>query len=357
MSKRRWIVLALGLGALGTLGGMAPWAYRRIHVEALLARLEEGPDESARKEILAERALGLAGERLLVTRDPELARNLVEIAGEGLLQGPSRRAAFDVLYPVQLALPKSAETVLDPTSRLKGRQLVSVKAQESNWELVKVEPWCDSGIAPVLGPGRLAEHVQYFIAGEGDNARLVFQRALFVLDDFDPTGNGPGFRTVEQDLTAVPDPINLYLRRPRRVILPSGESALELRVASMGTWRQFIPGRRLYDGSVAYKVFLDRSGERKEPFLLGRVAVSAARGAGKWFAEDDVLGKKLENLDRGSHWIDWTVPESSARLHSLQKLRLLFRPAPSYAQELGFEVSATNCLPFEREYYLPEPER
>ena len=112
-------------------------------------------------------------------------------------------------------------------------------------------------------------------------------------------------------------------------------------------------GRKLYDGSVAHAVYLDRSGEKKEPFLLGYVGVSANTALGKWFAEDAVLMKPLENLDRGAHWISFHVPRGVARLEPLSKFKLLFRPSPSFAERNGFQVSVSECQPFEREFYLP----
>ncbi len=363
MNKRRWLVLAFGIGALGGIGGMAPWVYRWIRVEQIIAQLEAGDNVAARAALVAVKGLDRATERLLQTRSAAIAANFVELAVEGHLPGIARNEAFNLQFPLWLHDPKTRGAETNGVAR-RGRTVVTVRAQDSLWELLDYRSsWGPQSILPLPSSGRVELYVQYFLAGEGADARLVHHRSVWVVH---PTGSEgserdasgtPIFRVEMQDLTDVPDPIQLFPRRPVAVILPTGESALEIRLASMGTWRQFVPGRRLYNGSVAYAIYLDRSGVKKDPFLLGYVGVSAATSLGTWFAEDAVLGEPIVDLDKGAHRISLHVPRSAAILETFSKVKLLFRPAPSFAERNGFQVSAPECLPFERELRIPAFER
>jgi hypothetical protein len=167
---------------------------------------------------------------------------------------------------------------------------------------------------------------------------------------------GERFRVESEDLTDVPDPLNFYLAPPRSAALPGGLPALELRMGVMGPWRQLVPGLRLLDRSVSYGILLDRShleeGAR-EPFLLGRIAVSMEAADGRWFAEDAVLERPIATFASGPHWLSLRLPSSAARLKPFEKVRFLFRPDPGFAQKNGFQAPAADSPPFERDYYLP----
>ncbi len=354
------MVLALGVACLGVLGAFSPWIYGRIRCQVLLSRLEAGDDPAARRELVDGRHVEKAHERLLAARSMLLARNLVELAREGLLDGAPRRDAFELCFPAGFTEQPAR---VDPESRAPG-QLVVVRTNGSVSEIVDARPWTKGSYrVEVPGSGGDAqEYLEYFVTGEGSEARLVFERCSRLL--FPPNAKtvAERFRRETLDLTGVPDPLHLFPRRPRKTTLADGREAIELRLASLGSWRQFIPKRRLFDRSCSYAVLLDldggvADGGQREPFLLGHVAVSAATGTGQWFAEDAVLGKPIETLEQGSYWMTFVVPLAVARLEPLEKFRLLFRSAPAFAGKRGFEAPAADSPPFEREYYLPAWER
>ena len=107
MSKRRWLVLALGLGALGAIGGMAPSVYRRIRMEQLISQLEAGDNVAAREALIAVKGLERATERLFQSKSAALAANFVELAVEGRLPGIARNEAFNLQFPLWFDDPKS----------------------------------------------------------------------------------------------------------------------------------------------------------------------------------------------------------------------------------------------------------
>lgn len=354
MSRRgRFVVLGLGAAALGVLGAFSPWIYGRIRREVLLSRLERGDDPAARRELAQMRRTASAHERLVATRSEALARNLVELARDDRLDGPTRRDAFELLFPASFteqAVKDGAPVILPPPG-----QLYVTCAKSSMCDVVAAGHW-QKPTYRAEGPregGEVEEYMEYFVTGEGPDTRLVYQRCSWVV--FPPGAKtlSERMRVETQDLTDLPDPLNLFPGKPGKAVAPGGGEAVELFFGSMGTWRSFIPGRRLFDRSVSYAIFLDGA----EPHFLGNVAVSAETGRGRWFAEDATRGKPVENLERGAHWVSFLVPASAARLEAFARFRLLFRPAPAFAEKRGFKVPAADSPAFEREYYLPAWEK
>jgi hypothetical protein len=355
--RRRLAVLWLGLAALAVVGAFSPRIYRRVRSEILLARLERGDDPSARRELADLRCLERAGERLRATRNESLARNLVELARDGRLAGPTRRDAFDLVYPVSF-VPGPAKRTMEASGRPRD-QLIVTNTKSSMSAVTAIGPWQKHTLV-VSEP--LDQYTEYFVAGEGDEARLVYQRLAIAI--FPPDASTPDerMRVELEDLTDQPDLLGYSFGRPRRARTADGAEAVELRLGSAGTWRQFIPRRRLLDRSVSYEISIERASAaersaRAGPLLLARVAVSAESGEGRWFAEDATRGKPVEDIEKGSNWIRCLVPASTMRLEPLDRVRLLFRSAPAFAEKHGFKAPAADSPPFEREGYLPDWEK
>jgi len=365
-TRRRRIVLAtVAVGALGVILAVAPTAYDRVRTEVLLRRLETG-DEEARAALTQPRYAARILERCMELYDSQpgtstqLVLPLLDLASAGSLVPGARQIVFERFYPFSLECQGIApqqpgfkvalmlrHDVHQPLLLVQGDGAQLIRSSAADWW-----EWGPYS-CPDPGPGDdLAQYVECFVAGKGFEARLAYERSIWVF--FPSAANraqGPRFLATE-DLTDSPDPFHWFPCRPRELSKPGEPPGLELRFASRGSWRQFIPRMDRIPRSAAYSVALDRSGQAppREPYALGKVAVIDVEPTGVWHAESAVTGP-IANMDQGAHWVYFPVPESEAKLEPFSRIRLIFTPDPEYARAKGFE--ADGMMPFTRDIFLP----
>lgn len=361
MKKRlSQVTLVLGAAALAVLCAFLPWIYREIRGRILVARLERGLDPGAAEELATNpRGLAFGARRLLEPGDhvAHLARNWVELIRAGVQVPGGRAEAFDATWGFRLKAPVSGLMSLEGVPPLEEARLIHGRVFGSSFEVLEGGPWESTGVSAESSPQRLAVHLQYFLDGPPPNSHLVYLRLVRILEasrDVRLSGQEPGFELEMEDLTDVPDLLGLFLRPPGTATLPGGEPALELRLASHGTWRRFVPGMRLLERSVSYSVWLERSAAEGGPFLLGRIAADARGPLPTWYGEDAVLGAPLPGIERLPHQFSLHIPRSVAQLGPLQRFQLGFRPDPDFAARCGFTVQGTDSLPFLRTHRLPD---
>ena len=357
------MVAAVAVGALGVLLAIAPTVYDRIRTEVLLRRLESEPDTNAWKALSEPRHAEVVLDRYMRAHDADpsnqgasrLAGPLLTLAVEGALPASVRLAFFERIYPFTLQCQSIIGRRYPPPfaiGRLPTAQLVVLRIQGDGAMPIDLGRMWSTSLhdCPDPGPGDdLAQYVEYFVAGKSPDARLVFERSTWVI--FPSAANraqGPRFLATE-DLTDSPDAFQWFPCRPRELSKPGETPALELRFASRGSWRQFIPGMNRIPRSAAYSVALDRSGKTPpgEPYPLGKVAIMTS---GAWHAESAVTGP-IPHMDQGAHWVYFPVPESEAKFEPFSRIRLIFTPDPDYARQKGFD--AEGLVPFTRDIFLP----
>ena len=370
-SRRRKIILVgVAAGAVGVLLAIAPTAYDRMRTEVLLRRLESGPDTDAWKALSEPRHAERVLERYIRAHDEDpasdaaarLACPLLEAAIEGFLPASARPMFFKRFYPFGLQcqsivprFPRGGYRPPFAIGGLPGAELIVLLVRGDGATPIDLgHAWYSVSphSCPDPGPGDdLAQYVEYFVA-KAPEARLAFERSTWVV--FPSAANraqGPRFLATE-DLTDSPDPFHWFPCRPRELGKPGEPTGIELRFASRGSWRQYIPGMDRIPRSAAYSVALDRSGQTppREPYPLGKIAVVDVEPSGAWHAESTATGP-IPNMDRGAHWVHFPVPESEAKLEPFSRIRLIFTPDPDYARAKGFE--ADGLPPFTRDIFLP----
>jgi len=357
---RQRAVGILGLAALACMLCLAPWIQGWIRGQILLRRLEAHYDPEAARE------LADAGrEEWILPRFQSaapgadsrqaLAWNIIFLARVGKASSEARRAAFEAAFPPHFSAgPMSALSL--PPELLEHTTLTTARKRGAIWDVVYVGEWSDRtyGVEPRV-PGDVQAYVEWFVDLNDPAPRLVYGRCSWLIFPAAAGGLAGSLRVETEDLTDVPDPLQLYLRPPARAG-GTGERGVELRVASLGTWRQFIPKRYLFDQSVSYEVLLELGGGSappREPLRLGTIAVAADTAAGRWFAASAAPGAEPTPIDRGAHLFSFWVPASATEIEPLDRIHLLFRPLPSFAESCGFRATAGDSPPFDRWHYVP----
>jgi hypothetical protein len=342
------------------LASLAPMAYDWVRTEVWLSRLERGEDDGAEDALTEPRHAARVLERYLEVdaRRPQsdeakrLAEPLVRLAFGRTLSPGMRQTLFDRRYPFvlecqQIMIPVQPEALVP--GFLVHAQGDGVQLVAAAWNLRKATYPC-----PEPRPhDDVAQYIEYFLSGDDQQSKLVHKRSTWVLfPSAASASRGPQVLATE-DLTETPDPIAWFAGRPREVSGPGAMPVIELRFASLGSWRQYIRGMDRIERSAAYAVALDRSAESppREPYPLGKVALLDVEPSGRWFAESAFTGP-IPDMDQGAHWVQFPVPGSEAKLDPVGRIRLIFTPDPEYARANGFEAAA-DLAPFTREFYLP----
>jgi hypothetical protein len=355
--RRRAVLVASGVAAVGVLAALLPRAYEVARREVLISRLEKGDDPEARRELADPRHAARLHARLRESASPRLVGPLIDLAAERRLDPAIRADVFDrFLQPeftdgsqVRASVTKEPGPIFP-----EGCQVFVSMARSGTTEFVDLGEWTGRSytVPRQSTNGDVVQFMEWFVIGEGPGARLVHQRLTWVII---PPGEPSGPLRIEtEDLTDSPDPLTFFLGRPMKAKGPGDEPVTVLQLGTFGSWRQFVPGLPRLEKAFSYAVYLDRPEADGGPFLLGWVAATEVNPAGRGRI---VWRGRSEIVVGGTVVLALAVPESAARLEPFQKLKLLFRPAPEFAAESGVTAPEADSPPFEREMYLPPAER
>jgi hypothetical protein len=353
------VLAASAVAAIGVLAALAPRAYDAARREVLIARLEKGDDPEARRELADPRHAARLHARLRDSGNARLVGPLIDLAAERKLDPVIRAEVFDRFLRPDFTDGSGTRTinvVMGAGSIFpEGCKVFVSMARSGTTEFVDLGEWTGRSytVPRQSSNGDVVQFMEWFVIGEGRDARLVHQRSTWVI--IPPGPGGTPFRIETEDMTDSKDPQGFLLGRPVFAQSVDGVPGTFLRFGFFGSWRQFFPGQASLQQAFSYAIYLDLQGQAEGPHLLGWIEAGPRRTSSQW-------GRRWRSaFDRDPEGLLGTfvgfVPETTARLEPFQKLKLLFRPAPEFAAEHGISAPEVDSPPFEREMYLTPAER